>query len=272
MRNALASVAAIALLALRAAADEPEPAAAELARRAAAQAFGGDAVEVWKSEWNDEELVFGVARRHDAGKLQLFVRVLAPHKYEPLSFLLLPGSDGGPIIEYYLSPRLFGPDRPFGPDRRVGRTLELQVASAVERLPFAPGLPALAELWPPRAEGASLARLADESSDGTPCRVLERRLREPDGPYDRVVTLLARDSNVALESRFFLGDKLVRRVVVAAKDVDRSGERAVVRRRVVEEPGEADQVLSLERFSPDPVFPDQLFTSQNLRTGRFPSY
>jgi len=267
VRNALASAAAIALFALAAAAAEPEPTAAELAQRAATQAFGGEAVEIWKSEWNDDELVFGVARRHDAGKLQVFVRVFAPHKYEPLSFLILPGSDGAPIIEYYRSPRLFDPRDP-----RNGRTLEVQVASAIERLPFAPGLPSLAELWPPRADGASLARLPDESSDSTPCRVLERRLREPDGPYDRVVTLLARDSDLALESRFYLGDKLVRRVVVAARDVDRSGERAVARRRVVEQPGEADQVLSLERFSLDPVFPDQLFTSQNLRTGRFPSY
>jgi len=86
-----------------------------------------------------------------------------------------------------------------------------------------------------------------------------------------VVTLVARDSDLSLESRFYLGDKLVRRVASAAKDVDTSGERPVIRRRVVEQPGDADQVLSLERFSPDPVFPDQLFTSQNLRTGRFPS-
>jgi hypothetical protein len=266
VRFALASAAAIALFALCALASEPEPTAAELAQRAAAQAFGGDALEIWKSDWNDEQLVFGVARRHQAGKLQVFVRVLAPHKYEPLGFLLQPGSDGGPIVQYFRSPRLFPPDR------RTGRTLEVQVASAIERLPFVPGLPALADLWPPRADGASLARLPDESADGIPCRVLERRLREPDGAYDRVVTLLARDSDLALESRFYLGDKLVRRVAVAAKDVDRSGERPVARRRVVEEPGDADQVLSLERFSPDPVLPDQLFTSQNLRTGRFPSY
>ncbi|HXZ84818.1 MAG TPA: outer membrane lipoprotein-sorting protein, partial [Myxococcota bacterium] len=183
-----------------------------------------------------------------------------------LSFLLQPGADGGPIIEYYRSPRLFPPDR------RTGRTLEVQVASAIERLPFAPGLPALAELWPARSEGESLARLGDERVDGVPCRVLERRLRQPDGAYDRVVTLLARDSDLALESRFYLGDKLVRRVSVAAKDVDQSEGRPVARRRVVAQSGDADQVLTLERFSLDPVFPDQLFTSQNLRIGRFPSY
>lgn len=268
MRRAFASVVAIALCARGAAAADAEPSAAELAQRAAAQAFGGDALEVWKSEWNDQELVFGIARRHASGKLELFLRVLAPHKYEPLSFLLQPGADGAPIIEYYRSPKLFDPRE--SRDPRIGRTLEVQVASAIERLPFVPGLPTLAELWPPR-DGASLTRLADESSDGIPCRVLERKLREPDGAYDRVVTLVARDSDLSLESRFYLGDKLVRRVASAAKDVDTSGERPVIRRRVVEQPGDADQVLSLERFSPDPVFPDQLFTSQNLRTGRFPS-
>jgi hypothetical protein len=267
VRKGLALAAAVALSALCAVAAEPEPSAVELAQRAAAQAFGGDAVEVWKSDWNGDELVFGVARRHQSGKLQVVLRVLAPHKYEPLSFLIQPGAGGAPIIEYYRSPRLFDPRDP-----RIGRTLEVQVASPIERLPFVPGLPALADLWPPRDDGASLARLPDESVDGTACRALERRLREPDGAYDRVVTLLARDSDLALESRFYLGDKLVRRVAVAAKDVDRSGDRPVARRRVVESPGDADQILSLERFSLDPVLPDQLFTSQNLRTGRFPSY
>jgi hypothetical protein len=86
------------------------------------------------------------------------------------------------------------------------------------------------------------------------------------------VTSLARDSNIALETRFLRGEKWVRRVTIASTDIDRTDSRPVARRRSVEWPGEATQVLTLERFSLDPVFPDQLFTSSNLRTGRFPSY
>jgi hypothetical protein len=251
----------------RAGADDAEPTAAELAARAAERAFGANAIEVWKSEWQDSELTFGVARRWRNGELAVLLHVLTPHKYDELGFLFRARASGLPAIEYFRSPKLFGVDQ------RSGRTLDIQVASPIERLPFAPGLPALADLWPPRASDFQVTRLADAQVDGKPCRVFEQRLRRSDGAYDRIVTSLSRDSNLALDTQYLRGKRLVRRVTVASTDVDRSdAERPVVRRRSIERPGEATQVLTLERFSPDPVFPDQLFTSSNLRTGRFPSY
>ncbi|HKC51271.1 MAG TPA: hypothetical protein VKF60_10805 [Myxococcota bacterium] len=243
-----------------------EPNADALFALASEQAFGASAVEVWKSEWDEREITFGVARRWESGRVALVLRVFSPHNYDPLSFLLRPRASGMPSIEYYRSPKLF----PIGP--KSGRTLDVQVASQLERLPFAPGLPALADLWPARAADYSLARLPDAEVAGRPCRVLEQRLRRADGAYDRIVTSLARDSHLALETRYLRGEKWVRRVTVLPSDVDRTGSRPVARRRSVERPGEATQVLTLERFSLDPVFPDQLFTSSNLRTGRFPSY
>ncbi|HTO69878.1 MAG TPA: outer membrane lipoprotein-sorting protein [Myxococcota bacterium] len=265
MRLALAL--ALACLAGATRSGAAEPAAPELAKRAEAAAFGTDAVEVWKTEWSGEALTFGVARRHENGKFELFLRVFAPHKYEPLSYLFLPDPGGAPLVQYYRSQRIF----PLG--ARTNRTLEVEIASAIERLPFVPGLPALDDLWPRRADRFAFARLADEKADdGTPCRVLESRPREPDGAYDRIVTLLARDSDVALESRFYLGDRLVRRVTVSPSDVEMSDGHSVVKRRTIDPPSGDSQVLTLERFSLDPVFPDQLFTTQNLRAGRFPSY
>jgi outer membrane lipoprotein-sorting protein len=243
-----------------------EPDAAELAKRAAAAAFGSDAVEIWKSDWQGQELSFGVARRHENGKLELYLRVFAPHKYDPLAFLIEARKDGLPGILYYRSPRVFPPGR------LIDRTLDVEIASPLEPLPFVPGLPSLVDLWPRRAEDYAVARLADDASDGTPCRVLESRPKTEDGAYDRIVSLLAKDSDVALETRYYRGDKLVRKVTIAAADLDTSAGRAFARKRVVEKTGEPPQVLSLERFSLDPVFPDQLFTSLNLRAGRFPSY
>jgi hypothetical protein len=254
-----------AALAGRARADD-EPNAAELAALANERAFGANAVEIWKSQWQTFEVSYGVARRWTGGKVEVFVRVFEPHKYDPLSFLLRAREDGAPGIEYFRSPKLFGPDA------RSGRTLDVVVASPIERLPFVPGLPALADLWPQRLSDFELARLPDRESDGKPCRVLEERLRRSDGDYDRIVTLLARDSGLALETQYLRGERLVRRVTVLSSDIDQSGERPVARRRTVERPGDPDQVVSLESFNLDPVFPDQLFTSSNLRTGRFPSY
>ena len=265
----IASLAALALCAAALAAparagDEPDP--AQLAALARQRNFGTTAVEVWKSEWQGQELSYGVARRWVSGKAEVFVRVFEPHKYEPLAFLIREREDGAPGIEYFRSPKLFGVDR------RTGRTLDVVLASPIERLPFAPGLPALADLWPQRASDFALARLADRASDGRPCRVLEERLRAGAGDYDRVLTFLARDSGLALETQYLRGEHLVRRVTVSAGDVEGAGESAVIRRRTIERPGEADQVVTLLNFNLDPVLPDQLFTSSNLRAGRFPSY
>ena len=260
------ALAALALLAASAARADDEATAADLAAIAATQAFGSSAIEVWQSDWQGQQLTFGVARRWQGGRVEVLLRVLVPHRYEPLAFLLRARENGSPAIEYFRSPRLF----PIDPT--TGRTLEIQVASPIERLPFAPGLPALADLWPPRAADFQVARLPDGEVEGRPCRVLEQRLRRRDGAYDRIVTSLARDSNLALETRFLRGDRLVRRVTIAPTDIDRTEARPIARRRTIERPGEATQVLTLARFSLDPVFPDQLFTSSNLRAGRFPSY
>jgi hypothetical protein len=260
------AVTMLALLTSAGARADDEPNATELAALGADQAFGANAVEVWKSDWSDQELTFGVARRWQSGRAEVLLHVFAPHKYEALAFLLRARGTTAPAIEYFRSPKLF----PI--DRLSGRTLEVQVASPIERLPFAPGLPAPADLWPPRAADFQLTRLPDAEIEGKPCRVLEQRMRRSDGAYDRIVTSLARDSNVALETRFLRGEHLVRRVTISWHDIDHTDARPVARRRSVERPGEATQILTLERFSLDPVFPDQLFTSSNLRTGRFPSY
>jgi hypothetical protein len=243
-----------------------EPDAAALAAQASERAFGGNAVEVWKSEWQNLSLSYGVARHWTGGKVEVFVRVFEPHKYDPLSFLLKEREDGAPGIEYFRSPKLFGMDA------KSGRMLDVVLASPLERLPFAPGLPALVDIWPPRASDFQLARLPDRESDGKPCRVLEQRLLHGAGDYDRIVTLLARDSGLALETQYLRGERLVRRVTVLASDIEQSDDRPIVRRRTVERPGEADQIFTLENVNLDPVLPDQLFTSSNLRAGRFPSY
>src|SRR5262249_13086052 len=143
-----------------------------------------------------------------AGKLAVMLRVFSPHKYDPLAFLLRPRDGSLPSIVYYRSAKLF----PVDP--KTGRTLDVQVGSPIERLPFAPGLPALADLWPPRASDFSLHRLPDAEVQGKPCRVLEAQLRNRSGDYDRIVTSLTRDTNVALDTTYFRGEKWVRRVTI----------------------------------------------------------
>ncbi|MFI5316685.1 MAG: hypothetical protein ACHQ6T_13370 [Myxococcota bacterium] len=264
----LLSLACALQLPLHAAAVEPsaEPTANELAASARAALFASNVVEVWQTDWQGLELTLGVARRWESGEPQVLLRILKPYKYSELAYLLRPRKAGGPRIEYYRSPRMF----PAG--ARAGRTLEVTTASRIERLRFVPGLPTLADLWPEDPAGFRYARLPDEQVEGVPCRVLETRPIEADGGYDRIVTALARDSSVALETRWFRGERQVRRIAVQPQDVEKVDGKSVVRKRLIEQQGSPPQSVDVVRFSIDPVFPDQLFTTSNLRTGRFPSY
>jgi hypothetical protein len=268
VRSALLLALALTLgvsLAPRAAGDEPS--AAELFSAWQSQLFGASSVETWRGDWQGQELVIGVARRWTDGVPQVLLHVFEPHNYDTLGFLLHQ-RDGGatPVIEYYRSPRIFPP----GP--RIGRVVELVLPSAIERLPYMPGLPALVDLWPSRAEDFAHVRLPDVEISHVPCRVIESRPRDASGNYDRVVTSLARDSGVALDTTWFRGERIARRVTVAPADVERSGGRALPKRRVVDADGSEAQVLERKVVNLEPVFPDQLFTSSNLRAGRFPSY
>ena len=268
MRQALLLALACSLpwLAGHARADEDEPNAPQLAIDIIQHAFAGDVIEIWKSEWSGAELSFAVGRHWQAGKPRVRLQVLGPHKYDSLAFLIQPRPQGGPGFIYYRSSKLFPPGS------QSDRSTDLEVASPIERLPFAPGLPSTMELWPMRLSDYTLTRLPDSTISGKPCRVLEWKLRRSDGDYDRIVTTVAHDSNLALDTQYLRGNHLVRRVTVLPTDIDHTGSRPVVRRRTVERPGDPPQVFMLESFSLDPVFPDEFFTSSNLRTGRFPSY
>jgi outer membrane lipoprotein-sorting protein len=160
----------------------------------------------------------------------------------------------------------------FPPSRKTGRTLDAVVASWIERLPFVAGLPALADVWPQQLSDYTYARLPDETLEKVKCQVIESRPKRPDGGFDRIVTLLTPDSHVALETRWLRGDKVVRLDRVADTDIDTSQGRPVVVRHEIVQGSDAAQIVYVGRFSLDPVLPDQLFTTSNLRIGRFPSY
>jgi hypothetical protein len=263
---ALLALSCLVFSAAGAARAEDEPNAAELAASSIERAFGGTRVEIWRSLWKDQEITYGIARRWNASRPEVQIQVFEPRRFAGLAFLIRRLDNGAPGIEYYHAPKVF-PN-----SSKTGRTFEIEVASPLEHLPFAPGLPPLVDFWPERASDFQFARLDDEEVSGKPCRVLLAHLRHSEGDYDTIVTKLARDSGLALETQYLLGKHLVRRVTVLPTDIDRSQTRPVVRKRTVERTGEADQILTLENFNLDPVFPDQFFTSSNLRTGRFPSY
>src|SRR5262245_29451412 len=133
-------------------------------------------------------------------------------------------------------------------------------------------MPALADVWPQTLSDYTYKRLPDETLENVKCQVLESTPVRRDGGFDRIVTLLTPDSHVALETRWLRGEKVVRLDRVNPKDIDTAQGRPVVLRREITRGSDAPQRIVVGNYSLDPVLPDQIFTTANLRIGRFPSY
>jgi hypothetical protein len=245
---------------------EPEPAPEALAQAWFDQRWGGDAVELWTTEWSGQSLSYGVARHWEAGRPQVFVAILAPHTYVELNFLLREREDASLEVLYYRTPKLF----PLG--RKTARVMPIAHPTPLERLPFAPGLPAISEVEPVRASDYAFTRLPDATVAKQPCRLIAGRPHATDLGFERVVYALSRETGVALETTWFAKDKAVRRVTTLPSDVRDEDGRFLPVRRTVDVLGLETQHFVRTRLMLDPVFPDRQFTTQNLKTGRFPSY
>jgi hypothetical protein len=243
-----------------------EPAPEALAQAWFDQLFGGDAFEIWQTEWSGESLSYGVARRWQEGRPELFVHIVAPRAYDELNFLLRERDEQRFEILYYRTPKLF----PGG--SKTARVMPIAKPGPLERLPFAPGLPVIAELVPAHSGEYTWSRLPATRIKTADCRVIEGRPLAADRGFDRVVLALARETGVALDTKWFQGASLVRHVTTAPADVRDEDGRFLPIRRSVEQPGQEIQDFVSLRLMLDPVFPEQLFTTQNLKTGRFPTY
>jgi hypothetical protein len=244
---------------------EEEPGAEALASAWLEQRFGGDAVEVWRTTWAAQELVYGVARRWQGAKPEVLLRVLKPHQWEELGFLMRERSERLQIV-YYRSPKIWRAGR------KAARVMAIAKPDLIERLPFVPGLPVIGTVYPSRAEDFTFTRLPDQELFGQPCRVIEGRPKQPQETFDSFVACLSRESGVALDTQWRRRDRLVRRVTTAPQDVKDFGGRPVAERIVVEIPGQSNQEFRLLSLKLDVALPDQLFADSNLKTGRFPSY
>ena len=256
-------------LALPAAAQDaaPEPSAEALAAAWFEQRFGENAVEVWSTTWAAQTLVYGVARRWTAGKPEVLLRILKPHQYEELGFLMRRvSSDDRLQIVYYRTPKLF----PGG--RKAARVMTIAKPDLIERLPFVAGLPVIGTVYPAKVEDFVFERRPDQEISGQPCRVIAGRLKKPEETWDSFVASLSRKSGVALDTQWLRRGKLVRRVIAAPEDVKDFDGHALADRVVVEIPGQDNQEFKLLNLRIDPAMPDQLFADSNLKTGRFPSY
>jgi hypothetical protein len=273
----LAALALVALTAVPARAEGPEApgagtaSAAEPTAEALAQAwfdqlYGGNSVAIWTSEWGGSEFVLGVARRWEAGRPEVFVHVFSPRVYDELNFLLRERDEQRLELLYFRTPKLFRGGQ------KAARVATTRVPDPLERLPFAEGLPAVVDVEPVRAGDYVFTRLPDTKFANRPCRVIEGKPRATNLGFDLVRITLASETGVALETAWFQSGEIVRRAQVDPADVRDYDGRALPSRITVERPGNSAQIFSVRSLRLDPPLPDQLFTTQNLRLGHFPSY
>ncbi len=262
---AVASILALLSAPVRAE-DAPEPAPEALAQAWFDQLFGANTIEVWTTDWAGGQIVFAIARRWQGGRPEMFFHVLAPRAWDELNFLLRDREKGALELLYYRSPKMFRAGA------KAARVMLARVPTPLERLPFASGLPTISDLQPPIASEYTFARLPNARVAKQACRVIEGRPHSANLGFDRVRYSLAQETGVALETVWMLGDRLVRRVAIDPSAVRDNDGRFLPTRRSVELPGSGTQVYTLSQLMLDPPFPDQLFTTQNLKAGRFPSY
>ncbi len=269
MRSTLAWLAVVAGLALPApapaqsgAADPPPEA---LVQGWLDQLYGGDSVGIWRTEWAGGELVYGVARRWNLGKPEVFLHIFTPVRFDEMNYLLRERPDARMELLYYRSPKLFSRGA------KTARVMPTTVPPPLERLPFVEGLPALVDVKPPDVADFTFTRLPDARVANRPCRVVEGRPRSAELGFDRVRFSLANETGVALETVWFAGDEILRRVVIEPGDVADYDGRYVAKRFSVERLASATQIYTLSSLRIDPAFPDVLFTTQNLKLGHFPS-
>ncbi len=243
-----------------------EPSAEALAQAWFDQLHGGNSVAIWTSEWAGTEFVLGIARRWQEGRPEVFVHVFAPRVYDELNFLVREREEQRIELLYFRTPKLFRGGQ------KAARVATTRLPDPLERLPFAEGMPAVVDVVPLRAADYTFTRLPDTRFANLPCRVIEGKPRATDLGFDRVRLTLASESGVAIETTWFQSGEIVRRADVDPADVRDYDGRALPSRITVERPGNSAQIFSVRSLRLDPPLPDQLFTTQNLRLGHFPSY
>ena len=215
---------------------------------------GFDAYEVYELRGTGTAVRFALARRHDAGSVQVRSEVLAPKTFRGTGLLLRlsPGK----------KPRLLAA----APRSTVAETLNpafLPASGASWSVAAEVALPLLPEVFLHR-------RLPDEVVHGEPCSVLESRPVEKQRGFTTIVRKISQRTGVALQIEYYRGRYLARTVSVLPKDVQETEGRFLPRVRSVWSADGTRSEIVLHRAVLDVDLPERVFTERGLVTGSFP--
>jgi hypothetical protein len=234
--------------------DGPEAAEAYFA-----QVHRFDALEAYEATLGSRRVQFVVARRWKDGRAQLLVDIRSPRSFEKVAFLFLQNRERSDDFFVYWPPL-----------RRVLRVTAAELETSM--LPIG-RLMTLGDLRPTLPGELIHSPLPDTEVEGEPCWVVESRPSGRRLGFDRMVLEISRRTGVALRTRFFNGEREIRRILVSPEDVRLFDDRYLpVRRRVEIPTDDTTAEVVLRNLMIDPPLPDQLFSKQSLITQRFPSF
>jgi hypothetical protein len=231
--------------------------AASLAEAHFKRMFGFDGLEAYESRRGPARTTFAVARRWDEGRAKILIDIHTPDSFSKWALLILHNHAGSDDMFVYV-PIL----------KRVRRFAAIQM----ERQVLFDVLP-LGELRPIVPGELEYTRIADTEVEREPCLVVEGRPRHRGLGFDHVELALSPTHGVALRTRYFVGKREIRRVLISPDDIrDWGGRLLPVRRRIVTPPGSEVTELILHNLLADLELPANLFSTHNLRVQRFPSF
>ncbi len=227
---------------------------------------GFDAVEAYEARHGAVRIEFAIARKWVNGTAKVLLDFNKPEALEGLMLLFLQQRDRSDDLFVYLSPRLFPP----AIARRIRR---LHVGQLDLGLPAAARFVQIGDFRPFLPGELQHTRAADLEIEGELCHMVESRpVKAGRFPFDRLELAISRRTGVALRTRHYRGEQLIREVYVSPKDVAEFDGRWLPLRQQIRVPGQPALELTLKNMDVELPLPARLFSPRNLIAQKFPSF
>jgi hypothetical protein len=231
----------------------------ELAESYFEQSERFDAFMTYEVKRGPAGALFSIARRWRDGLAELLFYVRAPESFEKWAMLMRENHGGSDDLFFYAGDAT---------DRRVRRL----ASSHLERQAIFE-LIALGDYRPTARGELSYEAGPDETLDSVPCHMVVARSPHPYLGFDKTELVFAAEQRLLLQTRFFRGEKEVRRLSTTLADYQDIGGRKLATRWTAKrwaDQGETEIVL--RRVVETADLPDGLFSQRSLAIQHFPEF
>ena len=218
--------------------------------------YGFDALLAYRASRGSAEAGFVVARRWSGEHSQVMLDIREPASFAKWAVLMLLRSHRSDDLFVYVPP--------------VRRVLRLNPALLQHPI-FE--LVSLGDLRPIAPGELVYTGIGREEVEGQACTVIEGRPLHAGLGFERVELAVSDASGFSLRSRYYRGERELRRVLISPADLRGfAGRQLPARRRILLDGGRQATVVELLNVLLDPALPDRFFSKHTLRAQRFPSF